>query len=226
MQRPKTRLSSRSSCRAFRPRRQLTDVSGRGVGMDIVRTNIERLNGQITVRSNPGRAREVIIQLPLTLATTKALMVVANETVYAIPLVSVTEALADTEADIHSVNGRRTLRLRQRLLPVVDLASALGDRRPRPLRPENFFVVAARHGDRQVAFIVDRPAGRTGRRREVARRPRREPQAALPAPPSLATGRSGSSSIRPAWSTDHTAVAAIGLTAALFRRIRVCRKNA
>lgn len=135
--------------------KQLTDVSGRGVGMDIVRTNIERLNGQITVRSNPGRGSEVVIQLPLTLATTKALMVVANGTTYAIPLVSVTEALADTESDIHSVNGRRTLRLRQRLLPVVDLASALGDRRPRPLRPENFFVVAARHGDRQVAFIVD-----------------------------------------------------------------------
>lgn len=135
--------------------KQLTDVSGRGVGMDIVRTNIERLNGQITVRSNPGRGSEVVIQLPLTLATTKALMVVANGTTYAIPLVSVTEALADTESDIHSVNGRRTLRLRQRLLPVVDLASALGDRRPRPLRPEGFFVVAARHGERQVAFIVD-----------------------------------------------------------------------
>jgi two-component system chemotaxis sensor kinase CheA len=138
--------------------KEITDVSGRGVGMDIVRTNIERLNGQITLRSTLGQGSEVIIQLPLTLATTKALMVMANSTVYAIPLVSVTEALADHEADIHSVNGRKTLRLRQRLLPMIDLASALGDHRPRQLHQGNF-VVAAKHGDRQAAFIVDRLLG-------------------------------------------------------------------
>lgn len=137
---------------------KLTDVSGRGVGMDIVRTNIERLNGQITVHSTPGKGSEVIIQLPLTLATTKALMVMANSTVYAIPLVSVTEALADHEADIHSVNGMKTLRLRTRLLPMMDLADALGDTRPRNI-DSGRFVVAARHGERQVAFMVDRLLG-------------------------------------------------------------------
>lgn len=137
---------------------KLTDVSGRGVGMDIVRTNIERLNGQITVHSTPGKGSEVIIQLPLTLATTKALMVMANGTVYAIPLVSVTEALADHEADIHSVNGLKTLRLRSRLLPMMDLAHALGDNRPKGI-DSGRFVVAARHGERQVAFMVDRLLG-------------------------------------------------------------------
>jgi two-component system chemotaxis sensor kinase CheA len=139
--------------------KEVTDVSGRGVGMDIVRTNIERLNGQITVSSTVGKGTEVIIQLPLTLATTKALMVSANGTVYAIPLVSVTEALADHEADVHSVGGRRTLRLRRRLLPMIDLAAALGDTRPRTLPTGGYFVVAARHGDRQAAFIVDRLLG-------------------------------------------------------------------
>ncbi|MBK7725162.1 MAG: chemotaxis protein CheW [Dehalococcoidia bacterium] len=136
----------------------ISDVSGRGVGMDIVRTNIERLNGSIMLQSTPGKGSEVIIQLPLTLATTKALMVVANSTVYAIPLVSVTEALADHEADIHSVNGLKTLRLRQRLLPMIDLANALGDSRPRSIEAGRF-VVAARHGERQVAFTVDRLLG-------------------------------------------------------------------
>lgn len=139
--------------------KQITDVSGRGVGMDIVRTNIERLNGQITVSSTPGNGSEVIIQLPLTLATTKALMVSANGIVYAIPLVSVTEALADHEADVHTVSGRKTLRLRHRLLPMIDLAAALGDTRPRTLPTDGYFVVAARHGDRQAAFIVDRLLG-------------------------------------------------------------------
>ncbi len=137
---------------------KLTDVSGRGVGMDIVRTNVERLNGQITVHSTPGKGSEVIIQLPLTLATTKALMVMAKGTVYAIPLVSVTEALADHEADIHSVNGLKTLRLRSKLLPMMDLADALGDTRPRSI-DSGRFVVAARHGERQVAFMVDRLLG-------------------------------------------------------------------
>ena len=136
----------------------ISDDSGRGVGMDIVRTNIERLNGQITLHSTPGKGSEVIIQLPLTLATTKALMVMANSTVYAIPLVSVTEALADHEADIHSVGGLKTLRLRHQLLPMIDLANALGDRRPRSMEAGRF-VVAARHGDRQVAFTVDRLLG-------------------------------------------------------------------
>jgi two-component system chemotaxis sensor kinase CheA len=139
--------------------KEITDVSGRGVGMDIVRTNIERLNGQITVSSTPGKGTEVIIQLPLTLATTKALMVSANGTVYAIPLVSVTEALADRGADVHTVAGRKMLRLRHRLLPMIDLAAALGDRRPRVLPTDGYFVVAARHGDRQAAFIVDRLLG-------------------------------------------------------------------
>ncbi|MBI5947587.1 MAG: chemotaxis protein CheA [Chloroflexi bacterium] len=136
----------------------LSDVSGRGVGMDIVRTNIERLNGEIKVRSTRGKGSEFIIQLPLTLATTKALMVVAAGTVYALPLVSVTEALAEDDADIHSVNGRRTLRLRGRLLPVVDLARALGETRPRAIDASRF-VVAAKHSDRQVAFLVDRLLG-------------------------------------------------------------------
>jgi two-component system chemotaxis sensor kinase CheA len=136
----------------------VSDVSGRGVGMDIVRTNIERLNGQVTVRSVKGKGSEFIIQLPLTLATTKALMVMANDTVYAMPLVSVTEALSEEEADLHSVAGRKTLRLRGRLLPVSDLATALGDGRSAPAAGPRF-VVAAKHSDRQVAFMVDRLLG-------------------------------------------------------------------
>lgn len=138
--------------------KEVSDVSGRGVGMDIVRTNIERLNGEVSVRSTKGAGSEFIIQLPLTLATTKALMVLANETVYAMPLVSVTEALDEDEADIHTVNGMPMLRLRGKLLPTFDLAQSLGDRRPR-VAGDPRFVVAARHADREVAFMVDRLLG-------------------------------------------------------------------
>jgi two-component system chemotaxis sensor kinase CheA len=136
----------------------VSDVSGRGVGMDIVRTNIERLNGEIKLKSTRGKGSEVIIQLPLTLATTKALMVMSNGTVYAVPLVSVTEALPEHDADIHRAGGQKTLRLRDKLLPVVNLADALGDQRPRQVFEERY-LVAAKHGDRQVAFVVDRILG-------------------------------------------------------------------
>ena len=136
----------------------ITDVSGRGVGMDIVRTNIERLNGEVRVRSNPGEGSEFTIQLPLTLATTKALMVQANGTVYALPLVAVTEALAAEDAELRSVDGHPVMRLRGKLLPVVELADALGDRAPASSTDPRF-VVAARHGEREAAFLVDRLLG-------------------------------------------------------------------
>ncbi len=139
--------------------KKVTDVSGRGVGMDIVRTNIERLNGQVHVRSVPGKGSEFIIQLPLTLATTKALMVTSRGTVYAMPLVSVTEALDEGAAEIHRAAGQVTLRLRDRLLPVRDLGESLGDPRPNTAPAGSRFVVAARHGDRHVAFLVDRLLG-------------------------------------------------------------------
>jgi two-component system, chemotaxis family, sensor kinase CheA len=126
--------------------------------MDIVRTNVERLNGRVMLKSTRGQGSEFVIQLPLTLATTKALMVMAGETVYAMPLVSVTEALSEADADIHSVAGRRTLRLRGKLLPVVELSEALGDMRPRPIGGGRF-VVAARHAERDLAFMVDRLLG-------------------------------------------------------------------
>lgn len=139
--------------------KKVTDVSGRGVGMDIVRTNIERLNGQVHVRSAVGKGSEFIIQLPLTLATTKALMVTSRGTVYAMPLVSVTEALDEAAAEIHRAAGQTTLRLRDRLLPVRDLGETLGDSRPATEPEGSRFVVAARHGDRHVAFMVDRLLG-------------------------------------------------------------------
>ena len=137
---------------------EVTDVSGRGVGMDIVRTNIERLNGEVRVRSTPGEGSEFTIQLPLTLATTKALMVLANETVYAVPLVSVTEALSTDEAALTTVDSHRVMRLRGKLLQVFELAEALGDGRD-AAEAEPRFVVAARHGDREAAFLVDRLLG-------------------------------------------------------------------
>ena len=137
--------------------KSVSDVSGRGVGMDIVRANIERLNGSVTVSSEPGQGTEFVIQLPLTLATTKALMVTAKGIVYAIPLVSVTETLPVRGADVHQLGGRKLLRLRDALLPVVALSDALGDSRDVASEPR--YIVAAQHAGRQVALLVDEVLG-------------------------------------------------------------------
>lgn len=137
---------------------ELSDVSGRGVGMDIVRTNIERLNGHVSVTSTPGQGSEFIIQLPLTLATMQALLVKAGGATCALPLASVTEALRESGADLHRVGNQTALRLRGKLLPVSDLGVALGDPNPRPLDGTRA-IVALQHSGRQAAFVVDELMG-------------------------------------------------------------------
>ncbi len=111
-----------------------------------------------TFAASAGKGSEFIIQLPLTLATTKALMVSSNGVVYALPLVSVTEALSESEARIETTGNRATLVLRDALLPVVELAEAVGDTRERTATGERY-VVAASFGKHRLGLMVDRILG-------------------------------------------------------------------
>lgn len=104
----------------------VTDVSGRGVGMDIVRANIERLNGTITVETWPGQGTQFQITLPLTLAIIPTLLVRIGESTFAIPLPAVMETLRVPLADIQTVKGKQVIQLRQRVLPLVRLSQVLG----------------------------------------------------------------------------------------------------
>lgn len=104
----------------------VTDVSGRGVGMDIVRANIERLNGTITVETWPGQGTQFQITLPLTLAIIPTLLVRLGESTFAIPLPAVMETLRVPLTDIHTVKGKQVIQLRQRVLPLVRLSQVLG----------------------------------------------------------------------------------------------------
>lgn len=132
----------------------VSDISGRGVGMDVVRTNIERLDGQVQVRSTPGRGSEITLQLPRKVATTKALIVRSGGTTYAIPLVTVSEAIEGSTADISNSNGLPALRLRNQLIPVVDLDTAPGERNG-PCRAAGRFVVVVLHGNRLAGLLAD-----------------------------------------------------------------------
>ncbi len=108
---------------------QVTDVSGRGVGMDVVRTNIESLGGTVEIDSTPGRGTSILIKLPLTLAIIPSLVVECGENKFAIPQVSIRELVRikakDVRERIGKVKQAEVLRLRGTLLPLVRLSSAL-----------------------------------------------------------------------------------------------------
>ena len=102
---------------------QVTDLSGRGVGLDVVLKSIERLNGLVEAESIPGVGTKFIIQLPLTLAIISALLVEVAGRTFALPLGSVVESLRFRKDDIVRMNGRDTLRLRDRIVPLLHLAT-------------------------------------------------------------------------------------------------------
>ncbi|MGH9860710.1 MAG: chemotaxis protein CheA [Candidatus Acidiferrales bacterium] len=103
----------------FSTAEQVSDVSGRGVGMDVVRTNLDKLHGVIEVESEVGRGSTVTLRLPLTLAILPTLLVRAQGDTYALPLRSVMEAIRIPAREVHAVNGNEVLRLRERIIPLV-----------------------------------------------------------------------------------------------------------
>lgn len=113
----------------FSTKDQASSVSGRGVGMDVVRTNIQKLNGTIDIDSVPGRGTRIAISLPLTLAILPVLMFRLEAQPYAIPLAVVREIVRIPTEEIQYVGGRPSLVMRGEVLPLVDLAALLG--RPR-----------------------------------------------------------------------------------------------
>ena len=136
----------------------VTSVSGRGVGMDVVRTNIEKIGGTIELKSHLGRGSTFVIKIPLTLAIVSALIVECAGERFAIPQISVVElvrAASGTETQIERLNGTPVLRLRDRLLPLVALETLLRLERPDATQPETFIVVA-QVGNYSFGIIVDR----------------------------------------------------------------------
>jgi two-component system chemotaxis sensor kinase CheA len=104
----------------------VSDVSGRGVGMDVVKTNIQKLNGSIEIRSEQGKGTTFIISLPLTLAILPVLLVRLAEQHFAVPLSMVREILPIQPVDIQEVGGRATMVVRGEVMPVLPLARLLG----------------------------------------------------------------------------------------------------
>ncbi|MDR0703113.1 MAG: chemotaxis protein CheA [Azoarcus sp.] len=105
---------------------KVSDVSGRGVGMDVVRTNIQKLNGSIDIRSMQGKGTTFIINLPLTLAILPVLLVKLGDQPFAVPLSMVREILPIDPAEVKEVGGRATMVVRGEVLPILPLCNLLG----------------------------------------------------------------------------------------------------
>ena len=137
---------------------QVTAVSGRGVGMDVVRTNIEKIGGTIDLQSTEGKGSRFLIKIPLTLAIVSALIVECASERFAIPQISVIElvhASAQSEYKVERINNTPVLRLRNRLLPLVSLRRTLKlgeDKRDE----EMAFIVVVQVGSTSFGIIVDR----------------------------------------------------------------------
>ncbi|MEI7743170.1 MAG: chemotaxis protein CheA [Chloroflexota bacterium] len=145
----------------FSTARVVTDVSGRGVGMDVVRTNIERIGGRVDIKSVVGQGTRVTLSLPLTLAIIGAMLVRSGQRVCCLPLTGVVETLRVEAKTISTVQGLPVITLRDRVVPIAQLDGALGDV-PRPIRPnERGFVnmVVVRSREQELALAVDEFVG-------------------------------------------------------------------
>ncbi len=137
---------------------QVTNVSGRGVGMDVVKTNIEKLNGLIDVDSEINGGSVIKLKIPLTLAIIQALLVGVQEEYYAIPIASVLETVRINFDDISTVEGRSVLRLRNEVLPLVKLADIFGVKEVFD-NSEHVYVVVIGLAEKKLGVIVDSLVG-------------------------------------------------------------------
>jgi two-component system, chemotaxis family, sensor kinase CheA len=136
----------------------VTSVSGRGVGMDVVRTNIDQIGGTIDVKSGAGEGSSVTIKIPLTLAIVSALIVEAAGDRFAIPQLSVVElvrARANSEHRIERIKDTAVLRLRNKLLPLMHLKKLLKIDDGSSSDPENGFIVVTQVGNQTFGIVVD-----------------------------------------------------------------------
>ena len=137
---------------------KITNVSGRGVGMDVVKTNIEKLNGIIEIDSMVGKGTTIKLKIPLTLAIIQALLVGVQEEFFAIPLSSVLETVRITQDDIFLVEGKSVLRLRSEVLSLVRL-SDIFDIEATMEENANLYVVIIGLADSKIGLIIDRLVG-------------------------------------------------------------------
>ena len=141
----------------FSTKAEVTDISGRGVGMDVVQSRIRELSGQITIHSDVGRGSRFVIRVPLTLAILPTLLVQAGDPVYALPLARVMEVLHAPSESLRWFDGQAVLDRQSHTLPLVDLRHWL---RVDPVMAPLLTIVVLQMGEQRFGLIVDQVRGR------------------------------------------------------------------
>lgn len=137
----------------FSTTEEVSDVSGRGVGLDVVKSKIESINGNIEVLSEKGKGSKFIIRIPLTLAIIQALLVKLQEEIYAIPLSSIIEITTIEESSIRDIQGQEMTLYRGTTIPIVRLNEIMNLEASN--QEEELTVIIIRKGDKQAGVIVD-----------------------------------------------------------------------
>ncbi len=143
----------------FSTAEKITDVSGRGVGMDVVRSKIETLGGHVDVETKIDEGSVFKIKLPLTLAIIQALLVKVQEEMYAIPLGSIDSTINITQEDIKTVRNREVIVLRGQIIPIIRLGDILNVPRVNETENDDIFVVVVHIGERKAGIVVDNLIG-------------------------------------------------------------------
>ncbi len=134
---------------------QVTQVSGRGVGMDIVRAVMDRLKGTVIVRSVAGEGTTFRLKMPLTLAIIRALLFRISDRLYAVPLGNVLEIVRAWDNEVHSIDGQEVVRIREEVVPLIQLSRMHAG----AVRPPKWFVVVVTLGERKAGLVVDQLIG-------------------------------------------------------------------
>jgi len=136
-----------------------TELSGRGVGMDVVKTNVAKLNGYVEVITKKDIGSTFKISLPLTLAIIQAMMVRIGEEYYALPQTMVEETLRVKKSDIKDVTGQKVLTIRGKILPMFEMSEVLSVRKKTDAEHDNSYVLVLLVGDRRFCMSVDELLG-------------------------------------------------------------------
>lgn len=143
----------------FSTKTEISDVSGRGVGMDVVKTKITQLNGTLSIDSVIGQGTRIAIQVPLTLAIMPTLMVILEDQAFALPLVNVNEIFNLDLTQTNAVDGQQVIIVRDQALPLFHLKRWLIDGQAQADLPEQGHVVIVTVGTQRVGFVVDQLVG-------------------------------------------------------------------
>lgn len=136
----------------------VSDVSGRGVGMDVVRNHIEKLNGMVEIQTEKGKGTKMIIKLPLTLAILKGFLIEINQRTFAIPMSSVNEIFTIQKGDIQNVNGQAMVKIREQSIPLFWATDMFGFQESR-VPKESMVVMMIGIAEKRIGLIVDKLIG-------------------------------------------------------------------